>query len=156
MRLSMLALVLAIGSAGCPALAADAAPGVPVARTSPAVIRFFAKPVALRGTLGDVAVQVRLTVKEDFAEGLEGEYFRFGRSQKILLAGEMDADGIFIEESENGTDISGQWEGKLEGDTLRGTWTSAEGDVSKPFVLNSVPKAPPVKAPVKPRKPLSP
>lgn len=122
------------------------------ARPSAAVIGFFAKPVALRGTLGDVAVQVRLRVKEDFAEGLEGEYFRFGRSQKILLAGEMDTDGMFIEESENGTDISGQWEGKIEGDTIRGTWTSADGDITKPFVLNVLrPPAPSKAIPAKSR-----
>ena len=127
------------------ACASDMAPVAVAAKPQTAVMRFFRQPVALRGSLGDVAVQVRLRVKDDYAEGLEGEYFRFGRSQQILLAGEMDADGIFIEESENGTDISGQWEGKLDGESIRGTWTSADGDVTKPFMLS------PMRLPVAPK-----
>jgi hypothetical protein len=95
----------------------------------------FIKPIVLRGTLGEVQVQVQLHPKEVADEGLEGNYFAFGRSGNILLAGETEEDTLFLEESENGTDISGQWEGKLQGDALTGTWTSADGQTSKPFSL---------------------
>ena len=127
MRRLLMVWVLAAGSAW-------AAENAPVVAPS-AMMRLFVQPVALRGTLGEATVQVHLRAKEDFAQGLEGDYFRYGRSQKILLAGEMDPDGMFIEESENGTDVSGQWEGKLDGDVIRGTWTSADGELTKPFVL---------------------
>ena len=99
----------------------------------------FQKPVFLRGTLGDQNVQVNVRPKEQIDEGLEGEYFVFGRSLKILLAGEMEGTTLFMEESENGTDISGQWDGKLEGDTLNGSWMSADGLVTKPFNLKVIP-----------------
>lgn len=73
--------------------------------------------------------------KEIADEGIEGEYFIFGRPQKILLAGEVEGENIFLEESENGTNISGQWEGTLQGDSIQGTWLSADGSLSKPFNL---------------------
>lgn len=98
----------------------------------------FGKPVVFRGTLGGLPVQVSVRPKEIAEEGLEGEYFVFGRSQKILLAGELDADNFFLEESENGTSISGQWDGKLQGDMIRGDWMSADGAVSKPFSLKLI------------------
>ena len=98
----------------------------------------FSKPVVFSGTLGDMAIQLTVRPKEIIDEGLEGEYFVFGRSQKILLAGELEDDRIFLEESENGTNISGQWEGKLRADAVQGTWMSADGAVSKPFELKLI------------------
>jgi hypothetical protein len=98
----------------------------------------FSKPLVFRGTLGDMPIQATVRPKEIVDEGLEGEYFIFGRSQKILLAGELDGDSIFLEESENGTNISGQWEGKLVGDSIKGTWLSADESISKPFSLKLV------------------
>lgn len=111
----------------------------PVAVSSAPVV--FQKPVALRGTVGDIQIQVNLRPKEEIDEGHEGEYFIFGNSHKILLAGEIEKDGvIFMEESVNGTDISGQWDGKLEGDVLAGTWMSADGSITKPFSLKIIPQ----------------
>jgi hypothetical protein len=95
----------------------------------------FAAPVVLTGTLGEQRIQAKVRPKVEFEDGVEGEYFIFGRSGKILLAGEVEGDDIFLEESENGTDVSGQWEGKRRGDTIEGNWLSADGSVSKPFVL---------------------
>lgn len=111
----------------------------PVAVSSAPLV--FQKPVALRGTVGDVQIQVNLRPKEEVDEGHEGEYFIFGNSHKILLAGEIEKDGvIFMEESVNGTDISGQWDGTLEGDVLAGTWMSADGSITKPFSLKLIPQ----------------
>ena len=134
------ALALAANS-----FAADAvAPTTAAAPTSAAVAVssapvIFQKPVALRGTVGDVQIQVNLRPKAEVDEGHEGEYFIFGNSHKILLAGEIEKDGVlFMEESVNGTDISGQWDGKLEGDVLAGTWMSADGSITKPFSLKII------------------
>lgn len=110
----------------------------PALTVAPAISAIFLKPVLLRGTLGDVNVQVHIRPKEQIDEGIEGEYFIFGNSLKILLAGEIEGDILFMEESENGTNISGQWDGKLEGDTLAGTWMSADGSFTKPFSLKVV------------------
>jgi hypothetical protein len=98
----------------------------------------FVKPVALRGTLGSDQVQVNLRAKEEFEDGIEGDYFVFGSSQKVLLAGEIEGEDLFLEESANGTDVSGQWEGKMAGDVISGEWQSADGKVSKPFQVRIV------------------
>lgn len=138
----MLSTLVFTGSA----LAAEDAAQAPVptvatpaaAAAAPAIPALFLKPVFLRGTLGDAKVQVSIRPKADIGEGVEGEYFVFGRSLKILLAGEIEGDALFMEESENGTDISGQWDGKLQGDTLSGKWTSADGASNKPFSLQVI------------------
>lgn len=95
----------------------------------------FSRPVVLRGMLGDVNIQMQIRPKEDPTEGIEGHYIVFGRSGHILLAGETDTHSLLMEESENGTDVSGQWEGRQESGEVRGTWQSVDGAISKPFVL---------------------
>ena len=112
-----------------PAVAAGPAPVAPGSHW------LYAAPVTLRGTLGDAPIQMQLRPKPD-EEGLEGDYFRFGASARVLLAGEVDGGELVMEESENGTDVSGQWIGSIEGRRISGTWQDAEGAVSKPFVLN--------------------
>ena len=99
----------------------------------------FAKPVVLRGMLGETQIQANLRAKEDLEDGFEGEYFLFGQSQKILMVGEIDGDEFLAEESTNGTDVSGQWIGKLAGDTISGEWESADGEITKPFQLRVMP-----------------
>lgn len=98
----------------------------------------LAKPVTLRGKLGDQSIQMHLQLKEQIDEGIEGEYFLFGRTQKVLLAGEVENNTLSLEESENGTDISGQWDGKIEGNVIRGNWTSADASITKPFEMTAV------------------
>jgi opacity protein-like surface antigen len=137
MRRLALALLCAATMAG-PVQAADA---------SAAAAGMFARPVVLRGTLGDAQIQMTVQPKSDPAEGIEGEYIVFGRSGHILLAGETESGGLLMEESENGTDVSGQWEGQQDGTAVRGTWQSADGSVSKPFVLTPVDGASPVRSP---------
>lgn len=130
MRL-LAALLLAIAGA---AAAGDAVPAAPSALET-----LFAGAPAFSGTLGELKIQARLRQKEDMREGVEGEYFVFGRSQKILLAGEFEPDGsVFLEESEDGRSVSGQWDGKLVGDLFSGTWSSFDGSVSKPFALKLI------------------
>jgi len=97
----------------------------------------FDRPVVLHGTLGERQIQAKVRPKAAPEVGIEGEYFLFGDSQTILLAGETDEDQVFMEESVNGTDVSGQWDGTQEGDTFRGTWRSADGE-ALPFVLKEI------------------
>jgi len=97
-----------------------------------------AGPIFFRGTLGDDQIQANLRAKADIAEGFEGDYFLFGHSQKVLLAGEIDGDDVFMEESVNGTDVSGQWNGKLNEEVVSGTWQSADGLITKPFTMKIV------------------
>lgn len=99
----------------------------------------LSRPAVFRGTLGDMPIQLAVRPKEVKDEGLEGEYFIFGQSRKILVAGELESENLFLEESENGTNISGLWDGKLRGDTIVGTWTSADDSVSRPFSLKLIP-----------------
>jgi hypothetical protein len=144
LRVSHALIALAFLAAGWNAAVAAPAVDAPtlapsagaVAAMSAAASGPFARPLTLRGKLGDKSIQMRLRPKPQADEGLEGEYFYFGRSAKILLAGEADGDDLVMEESENGTDVSGQWEGKRQGDSLRGTWTSADGTVTRPFELH--------------------
>jgi hypothetical protein len=117
---------LALCAAAQAAFAADAANGI------------FSRPVVLRGTLGDAQIQMRLQPKPDADEGIEGEYFVFGRGAKIVLAGETEDDALLMEESENGVDVSGQWQGSQQGETVSGTWTSGDGKITKPFSLKAV------------------
>jgi hypothetical protein len=123
-----------------PARSEQAAPAV-LAAPAPSPygkLPLLEAPLALRGTLGDAAIQANLRAKEIPDEGFEGDYFLFGHSQKILLAGEVEGDDVFMEESENGTDVSGQWTGKLVGDTISGNWQSFDGLTNKPFSLRIV------------------
>jgi len=106
----------------------------------------FVQGLSLRGTLGSSKVQVDLRTKEEFEDGIEGGYFLFGQSHTILLAGEIEGDELFLEESVNGKDVSGQWNGKMTGDTITGEWQSVDGMTHKPFSLRIVLLATPKKA----------
>lgn len=145
MKKCLLASLVALACTGAGVFAQEPAKTTAPAATSaasplvPAVPALFLKPLTLRGTLGDTDVQVHIRPKAEIDEGIEGEYFIFGNSAKILLAGEIEGEILFMEESENGTNISGQWDGKLEGDMLSGTWMSADGSFTKPFALKVVP-----------------
>lgn len=111
------------------------------AQTAPDAAGRFSSPIVLRGTLGEQSIQMNIRPKADIEEGVEGEYFAFGSSLKVLIAGEIEGGRVFMEESEDGTKISGQWEGKLEGDTFSGTWSFADDVPPKTFLLKVV--APP-------------
>ena len=118
---------------------AAAEPATPLAQSPAAAL--LARPATLRGTLGDAKVQMHLRLKVPADEGIEGDYFLFGQNLNVLLAGETENDVLTMEESENGSDISGQWNGKIEGRIIRGTWSSADGSVTKHFELTVVPTA---------------
>lgn len=134
-RLAALA-ALAFVTVPAVALADGSATGGAVSTAMQAMpAAMFDQAVTLRGTLGDKTIQVNLRPKTEFEGGVEGDYFYFGESRKILMAGEVEGEEFALEESENGTDVSGQWNGTITADAISGTWQSADGSVSKPFVL---------------------
>ncbi|BEV16325.1 hypothetical protein HBDW_31130 [Herbaspirillum sp. DW155] len=90
--------------------------------------------LVLRGQIDGREIQLSLQPKKN-EDGLEGRYFFFGGASEILVAGEVDKDDFLMEESLNGKDVSGQWEGHREGQSIIGTWSNADGSVSKPFTL---------------------
>ncbi len=90
--------------------------------------------LVLRGQIDGRALQLSLQPKKN-EDGLEGRYFFFGGSPEILVAGEVEGDDFIMEESINGRDVSGQWEGHREGQSITGTWSSADGSITKPFAL---------------------
>lgn len=106
----------------------------PAAATPGSLQEMLSKPAVLRGTLGDAQVQLSVKPKAD-EDGLEGKYFVFGQSAQILLAGEVDQNDLMMEESHNGKDVSGQWEGSFKNGLLSGTWSTLDGSVTKPFSL---------------------
>ncbi|MFZ6774201.1 hypothetical protein ACO0LB_15950 [Undibacterium sp. SXout7W] len=102
----------------------------------------FAKPVELRGKLGAQQIRMYLQPKTEDRDSVEGSYVivHAGKlGQKILLAGEVTADKLSMEESIDGTDVSGQWDGDLHGNVVRGVWLSADGTIHQDFALELVP-----------------
>jgi hypothetical protein len=106
----------------------------PVTAAPGSLQALLGKAAVLRGTLGDDRIQLSLKPKAD-EDGLEGNYFVFGQSAQILLAGEVDQNDLMMEESHNGKDVSGQWEGSFKNGLLSGTWSTLDGSVTKPFSL---------------------
>ncbi|OWY29658.1 hypothetical protein [Herbaspirillum robiniae] len=92
------------------------------------------RAMVLRGDIDGRTIQLTLQPKKN-EDGLEGRYFFFGGSPDILVAGEVEGDDLVMEESVNGRDVSGQWEGHRQGNAITGTWSSADGSVTKPFSL---------------------
>ncbi len=136
----LLAFLLSVFTVFAHAQQAIAGAAATVATTTPAAAPpgslqdVLSKPVVLRGTLGDARIQLSLKPKAD-EDGLEGNYFVFGQSAQILLAGEVEQNDLMMEESHNGKDVSGQWEGSFKNGLLSGTWSTLDGSVAKPFSL---------------------
>jgi len=95
-----------------------------------------------RGTLGDALIQMRITAKPDEPGGYSGDYFVYGGGRSMLIAGEIDDEEFFLEESDDGERISGSWEGKLviEGNRgfIVGVWRNADETETRPFKLERV------------------
>lgn len=75
------------------------------------------------GTVGDRPVRLRIGPKTDARDSVQGEYSIDGSPGVRLLAGEY-ADGTFLmEESVDGTRVTGQWEGAVDASgAVRGQW----------------------------------
>ncbi|MFZ6779538.1 hypothetical protein ACO0LD_22135 [Undibacterium sp. Ji83W] len=100
---------------------------------------FFAGAIELRGTMGSDKIRMHIQPKTEDRDSVEGSYIVAGgkrnQGKKILLAGEVSKNKLSMEESEDGVDVSGQWDGELKDNVIRGVWQSDDGKVSKEFVL---------------------
>lgn len=77
------------------------------------------------GKVGDQPVRLRLGPKPDERDSVRGEYTGRGAGVR-LLAGEWEDGAFLMEESDDGTRVSGNWEGTIDASgAVRGTWTDA-------------------------------
>ena len=88
------------------------------------------------GTLGDKQIEMKLGAKTDERTGVHGEYRLAGASTVILVAGDRDGDTLEIEESNDGTHITGNWVGKFAADgSVSGERMNADDSNPLPFDL---------------------
>ena len=88
------------------------------------------------GTLGDKQIEMKLGAKTDERTGVHGEYRIAGASTVILVAGDRDGDTLEIEESNDGTHITGNWVGKFAADgSLAGERMNVDDSDPQPFDL---------------------
>lgn len=86
----------------------------------------YARLPVYAGTLGDQSVRLRLGPKPDERDSVHGEYAFGDRPGVRLLAGEYENGGFLMEESDDGTHVTGNWEGQIDAaGVVRGTWTDA-------------------------------
>lgn len=84
----------------------------------------FARYPRYVGTLGAQRVELLLGPKSDDPGELHGEYHMLDTGSVVLVAGERDGDVLQLEESNDGTHITGQWVGRygadgvIEGDRM--------------------------------------
>jgi len=88
------------------------------------------------GTLGGKQIEMRLGAKTDDQAGLHGEYWFAGSAYVILVAGDRDGDTLEIEESNDGTRITGNWVGKFAADgSVSGERMDPDDSNQQPFDL---------------------
>jgi hypothetical protein len=91
------------------------------------------------GTLGDKQIEMKLGAKTDERSGVHGEYRFAGASTVIVVAGDRDGDTLEIEESNDGTHITGNWVGKFAADgSVSGERMNADDSNPVPFNLAPV------------------
>jgi hypothetical protein len=89
------------------------------------------------GTLGDRQIEMKLGAKTDEPSGVHGEYRFAGSPNVILVAGDRDGDTLEIEESNDGTHITGNWVGKIAADgSLSGERMDPDDSNGQPFDLH--------------------
>ncbi len=85
----------------------------------------YAKLPVYVGKVGDQPVRLRLGPKPDERDSVRGEYAGRGAGVR-LLAGEWENGAFLMEESDDGTRVTGNWEGNIDASgAVRGTWTDA-------------------------------
>jgi hypothetical protein len=105
------------------------------------------------GTLGDKQIEMKLGAKTDERTGVHGEYRLAGASTVILVAGDRDGDTLEIEESNDGTHITGNWVGKFAADgSVSGERmpAAAAGAVAPKAPQSAAPSLEPAPAPAAP------
>ncbi|SAK64316.1 hypothetical protein AWB76_03501 [Caballeronia temeraria] len=96
----------------------------------------FARFPRYVGTLGDRQIEMKLGAKTDEPSGVHGEYKFAGSPNVILVAGDRDGDTLEIEESNDGTHITGNWVGKFAADgSVSGERMDPDDSNAQPFDL---------------------
>jgi hypothetical protein len=101
----------------------------------------FASLPRYEGTLGKRAIVLHLGEKTDpeDAGGLHGEYQFQDTGQVVLVAGDGGDGVVELDESDDGTRISGQWVGKLNADgTFKGVWSNVDESETESIELHRV------------------
>ena len=90
------------------------------------------------GTLGGRQIEMMLGRKTDDASGVHGEYHFIGSPARFLVAGDRDGDTLEIEESNDGTHITGNWVGKFSADgSVSGERMNDDDSHPQPFDLRA-------------------
>lgn len=107
----------------------------------------FAKFPRYTGTLGKRAIVLRLGPKTDDPSGVHGEYQFSDTGEVILIAGDREGDTLEVEESNDGTHITGNWVGKFGPDgVLQGDRMNVDDSDPQPFDLHPLAAGQPVPA----------
>ena len=89
------------------------------------------------GTLGARRIVLRLGKKTDDPTGVHGEYQFVDTGQVVLVAGDREGDVLEIEDSDDGSTITGNWVGRFSPDgSLIGDRMNADDSDPQPFVLH--------------------
>ncbi|SIT45960.1 conserved exported hypothetical protein [Paraburkholderia ribeironis] len=108
----------------------------------------FAKFPRYAGTLGTRQIVLRLGAKTDDPSGVHGEYQYTDTGEVILIAGDRDGDTLEVEESNDGTHITGNWVGKFAADgSVAGDRMNVDDSNPQPFDLKPLAAGQPVPAP---------
>nr|WP_254699901.1 hypothetical protein [Trinickia violacea] len=111
----------------------------------------FAKFPSYAGTLGSRRIVLRLGPKTDDPSGVHGEYQFADTGEVILIAGDRDGDTLEVEESNDGTHITGNWVGKFGPDgSVQGDRMNVDDSDPQPFDLHPAGAAQTPAAVVKP------
>lgn len=96
----------------------------------------FAKFPRYAGMLGSRQIVLRLGAKTDDPAGVHGEYQYADTGEVILIAGDRDGDTLEVEESNDGTHITGNWVGKFAADgSVAGDRMNVDDSDPQPFDL---------------------
>ncbi|NMV37281.1 hypothetical protein [Ralstonia insidiosa] len=100
----------------------------------------YAKYPVYTGVIGDVPIHMRLGRKPGEIDSVHGEYTAGKGPGVRLVTGEYENGGFLMEESDDGTNVTGTWEGTIDTHGIvHGTWTDvAHGGSTLPFVLRPV------------------
>ncbi len=89
-----------------------------------------------------------LDAKTDDPSGVHGEYQYTDTGEVILIAGDRDGDTLEVEESNDGTHITGNWVGKFAADgSVAGDRMNVDDSDPQPFDLRPLAAGQPVPAP---------
>ena len=100
----------------------------------------YAKYPVYTGVIGDMPIRMRLGRKPGEIDSVHGEYAAGKDPGVRLVTGEYENGGFLMEESDDGTHVTGTWEGAIDAHGIvRGTWTDVAHDGhTLPFMLRPV------------------